>query len=57
VWARGAHHANVYVDRNPIAADVFTFAWEKDRTSQLDFTRAFLNYTSWLNAATEGQDV
>ena len=40
VWAKGSHTANVYVDSNPIAADVFTFAWGKDTTTQLDFTLA-----------------
>lgn len=40
VWAKGSHTANVYIDGYPIAADVFTFGWAKDTTTQLDFTLA-----------------
>ena len=41
VWLKGSHTANVYdgwKSTNPV--DCFTFAFEKDRASMLDFTSA-----------------
>lgn len=45
VWLKGSHYANIYEgwqSTNPI--DCFTFAWEKNRTSMLDFTSALVSY-------------
>lgn len=45
VWNRGSHYANVYSgweSHNPI--NCFSFAWEKNYTSMLDFTTALENY-------------
>jgi hypothetical protein len=44
VWAKGTHTANIYINSNPIAADVFTFGWAKNTTTQLDFTLALETY-------------
>lgn len=48
VWVTGSHHANVF----PITGEleVFTFGWEKNRTSMLDFTTALYGYVQVLNA-------
>lgn len=45
-WLKGSHTAEVYAGNDLFAHDVFTFAFEKDRTSMLDFTEAL---ESWLN--------
>ncbi len=45
VWLKGSHTANVYQGWNsPNAVDCFTFAFEKNRTSQLDFTESLQIY-------------
>ncbi len=47
VWYKGSHYANVYegfTSTNPI--DCFSFAWEKDRTSMLDFTSALERFVA-----------
>lgn len=50
VWYKGSHTANVYQgwdSTNPI--DCFTFAFQKNRTSMLDFTSALQNYVEDWN--------
>ena len=42
-WIKGSHTANVLSNTGE-ALDVFTFAWEKDRASMLDFTTALEGY-------------
>lgn len=45
VWYKGSHYANVYEGFNsPNPIDCFSFAFEKNRTSQLDFTRSLQIY-------------
>lgn len=49
VWNRGSHYANVYIgweSHDPIMlfSECFSFAWEKNHTSMLDFTTALENY-------------
>jgi hypothetical protein len=39
-WLKGSHTANVYAGNDLFAHDVFTFSFEKDRASMLDFTTA-----------------
>lgn len=43
-WVKGTHTANVYLDND--GRDVFTFAWEKNKPSMLDFTSAL---QTWMN--------
>lgn len=43
-WPIGSHMANVFY--NGENDDVFSFAWEKDRASMLDFTTSLLTYLS-----------
>lgn len=41
VWFKGSHHANIYDGwDSPNAVDCFSFAWEKNKTSMLDFTES-----------------
>ena len=47
-WHKGTHTANVTNARGDM--DVFTFAWEKNRTSMLDFTEALQSYLTYLEA-------
>ena len=52
VWLKGSHTANVYQgwnSTNPI--DCFTFAFEKNRTSQLDFTSALQSHIEYMEAS------
>ena len=45
VWFKGSHYANVYDgwrSVNPI--DCFSFAFEKNKTSMLDFTESLAVY-------------
>jgi hypothetical protein len=52
VWLKGSHTANVYQgwnSTNPI--DCFTFAFEKNRTSQLDFTSALQSHIEYMESA------
>lgn len=49
VWLKGSHTANIYqgwTSRNPI--DCFTFAFEKNRTTQLDFTSALQTHLEYM---------
>lgn len=47
VWAKGSHYANVYDGWNSVNnVDCFSFAFEKNKTSMLDFTKAL---ESWAN--------
>ena len=43
-WYIGSHTAKVKGSGRDI--DCFTFAWEKDRASMLDFTTALVSYLS-----------
>jgi hypothetical protein len=45
-WLKGSHTANVFRGHDAYAYDVFTFAFEKNRASMLDFTTAL---ESWMN--------
>lgn len=48
VWEKGSHIANVYHGtRSPNAVDVFSFAFEKNETSMLDFTESLQNYLEY----------
>ena len=47
-WRKGTHTANVFRDEEK---DIFTFAWEKNEPSQLDFTSALQNYLEYVNEA------
>lgn len=42
-WIKGSHTANVLSNTGE-ALDVFTFAWEKNRPTMLDFTTALEGY-------------
>lgn len=42
-WIKGSHTANVLSNTGE-ALDVFTFAWDKDRASMLDFTSSLQRY-------------
>lgn len=42
-WVKGSHTANVLSNTGE-ALDVFTFAWDKNRPSMLDFTSSLQNY-------------
>jgi hypothetical protein len=45
VWAKGSHYANVYEGWNsPNNIDCFSFAFEKNKTSMLDFTESLAVY-------------
>ena len=49
VWYKGSHYANVYEGFNsPNPIDCFSFAWEKNRTSQLDFTSALQTHIEYM---------
>ena len=48
-WVKGSHTVNVY-NLEPYAVDCFTFAWEKNRTSMLDFTTALQSHLDYLEA-------
>ena len=41
-WTKGSHTVNVWQGGTEI--DCYTFAWEKDRTSMLDFTTSLQSY-------------
>lgn len=43
-WLKGSHTAHVYRAHDAYAYDVFTFAFEKDRASMLDFTESLENW-------------
>ena len=44
MWNKGSHIVNVWREDNEF--DVYSFAWEKNRTSMLDFTTALESYTA-----------
>jgi hypothetical protein len=47
VWRKGSHYANVYEgwgSTNPV--DTFSFGWEHDHATMLDFTSAL---QTWMN--------
>ena len=49
VWYKGSHYANVYEGFNsPNPIDCFSFAFEKNRTSQLDFTSALQTHIEYM---------
>ena len=51
VWYKGSHYANVYEGFNsPTPIDCFSFAWDKNKTSQLDFTSALQTHIEYLEA-------
>ena len=43
-WVIGSHTANVTAPRGDL--DCFTFAWDKNRASMLDFTSSLHTYLS-----------
>ena len=52
VWYKGSHYANVYEGFNsPNPIDCFSFAFEKNRTSQLDFTSALQTHIEYMESA------
>jgi hypothetical protein len=45
VWFKGSHYANIYDGWNsPNPVDCFSFAFEKNKTSMLDFTSTLESY-------------
>ena len=44
-WLKGGHTVNVFSNRGK-ELDCYTFAWEKNRPSMLDFTTALESYLS-----------
>jgi hypothetical protein len=47
VWRKGSHYANTYdgwTSTNPV--DAFSFGWEHDHATMLDFTSAL---QTWMN--------
>lgn len=49
-WLKGSHTANVYRAHDAWAYDTFTFAFEKNRTSMLDFTTALESWMKYVDA-------
>ena len=47
-WRKGTHTANVFQGEEK---DVFTFAWDKNETSMLDFTSALQSYLEYVDEA------
>ena len=48
-WVKGSHTVNVY-GLEPYAVDCFTFGFDKNRTSMLDFTTALQSHIEYLEA-------
>lgn len=49
VWYKGSHYANIYDGWNsPNPIDCFSFAFEKNRTTQLDFTSALQTHIEYM---------
>lgn len=46
-WTKGSHTANVFGEGGEF--DCFTFAWEKNTPSQLDFTTALQSWMEHIN--------
>jgi len=49
-WIKGTHTAEVFRN-DDLAYDVFTFGWEKNNPSMLDFTTSLQNYLEYVNEA------
>ena len=49
-WQKGTHTAEVF-RKDDMAYDVFTFAWEKNKTDMLDFTTSLQNYLEYVDEA------
>ena len=47
-WTPGSHTANVFGALG--GEDVFTFSWEKDKPSAIDFVTAAISYLEDFNA-------
>lgn len=45
IWHKGTHTANVYPEHGE--PDCFTFSWEKNTTTMLDFTTALQNWIEY----------
>lgn len=43
-WNKGSHTVNIYYGNKEV--DCYTFAWEKNNPSMLDFTTALQSYLS-----------
>ena len=48
-WIKGSHTVNIS-GLTPRDIDCFTFAWEKNRPSMLDFTTALQTHLEYLEA-------
>lgn len=44
-WRKGSHTVNIYQGVQEI--DCYTFAWEKNTTTMLDFTTALLSHLQY----------
>jgi hypothetical protein len=42
-WHKGSHYAHILTNTGE-TEDLFSFAWEKNRTSMLDFTQALHSF-------------
>ena len=52
VWFKGSHYANIYdgwYSPNPVYC--FSFAWEKNLASMLDFTTALQTHIEYMEAS------
>lgn len=45
LWDEGAHYAHI-INEQDLELDVFSFAWEKDKATELDFTNALQRWLS-----------
>jgi len=48
-WSKGSHYADI-LDAQGKVQDLFSFGWEKNTTSMLDFTESLHNYLSYSEA-------
>lgn len=48
-WVKGSHTVNVY-GLEPYPVDCFTFGFDKNRTSMLDFTETLQRHLDYLEA-------
>jgi hypothetical protein len=48
-WHKGSHYADIF-DAQGKVQDPFSFGWEKNTTSMLDFTKSLHNYLSYAEA-------
>ena len=52
VWFKGSHYANVYDGWGSVNnVDCFSFSFEKNETSMLDFTTALESWMNYVDAA------